>query len=1097
MLTLIEGGFTSLAHDELIKKIKHSLDSGRRVFLIVPEQQTLTAEKEMCDTFPPTAALSLEVTNFTRFTNTSFRTLGGICGEYITASKRSLVMWGVLTELSPLLTMTRGARIITPGTVEKALSAIGEMQSLGIKPEDVSDAERMLDGKDGRLKAKMLDLALIYSLYKRKLKESYGDMTEDVIDLAEKLYTTPEYLENTDVYIEGFTSFTAPQLTLIEALVSIASVTVCLIISKASHEGFEFSEIRDTERRLIRIADKLGTDKKLLRPDAKNQKFNPVFSEICELLWRIDGKIDNDNLQNTDVIRIFEANTPFDECDFVAADIKRRVMAGASFRDFAIIARNTESYSGILDSALEKAGVAHYVSDRKSITSFEAIKLITAAYSVICRGFATGDVMTYAKCGLGGITREECDTFELYVSKWRIDGERFTDGMLWNMNPDGYTESGTDTAERLLEINAIKDKLIAPLSAFRDNACAAATVRQQADALLDFLLDIGLEGALYDRARELNELGDVEEAEQNLRLWQIICDSLDTVVEILGTTSADPESFFNQLSVVFADTAIRTIPSYVDEVSVGQADMIRLIGKRHVYLLGVNQGEFPMTVSDSSYFTDRDKRALSALGLAIMPDLEIKNARELYSFSRAFSLAENSVTLLYTKKTASLGAALPGEVIGRISEITDGRIAPRIISDIPTADKIYSPIRALEEMGKSSPEQKAAIRRALDRTEYGELVRISAGRLDNAETEIDKDALAIIIGKNIYLSQSKIDRYLKCPFKFFATSYLKLKETESAEINQLVVGNFIHSVLEGFFNTIIEDGRSAAELSTDERIEITRRCAEKYVTTSLGGGYNSARADVIISRVARVAEPIIDGLCEEFANCRFTPAFCEMHIDSHTKDTPSSITYDSRDGNHKIIIDGYIDRVDTLKVGNDVYVRVVDYKTGIKKFSLSDIEKGENLQMLLYLKAIVETTEKAFRERLGVENGGEVIPAGIVYVKTSVADVTVERPSDELALAEVKASFERLGASLEDDTSLSAMNPDFTPIQKSRKGEISPITYTRDEWDTLGKQMQEVILDITDEITDGRIGVAEGGKNTPFSPCSDCQFKYLCRSSQS
>lgn len=1097
MLTLIEGGFTSLAHDELIKKIKYSLDGGRKAFLIVPEQQTLTAEKEMCDILPPSAALSFEVTNFTRFTNTAFRTLGGISGEYITSAKRSLVMWGVLTELSPLLSMTRGARIINPGTVAKAISAIGEMQSLGIKPEDVSETEKLLDGTDGRLKAKLLDLSLIYSLYKRKLGESYGDMTEDIIGLATKLYAMPDFLKNTDVYIEGFTSFTEPQLTLIEALVSIAPVTVSLVISKASREGFEFSEIRDTERRLVRIADRLGTEKKLLRPDAKNPKFNPIISEISELLWRIDGKIDNDSLQNDDSVRIFEANTPFDECDFVAADIKRRVMNGAKYRDFAIIARSTENYSGILDSALEKAGVSHYVSERKSILSFEAVKLIGAAYSAICRGFAMGDVMTYAKCGLTGITREECDLFELYVSKWRIEGDRFTDGMLWNMNPDGYTESGTDTAERLMVINGIKDKLITPLATFKDNTQAAVTVREQADALLDFLLEIGLEDSLYERARELSALGENEEAQQNLRLWQIICDSLDTVVDILGSTPADAESFFNQLSVVFADTAIGSIPSYVDEVSVGQADMIRLAGKRHVYLLGVNQGEFPMTVSDSSYFTDRDKRALSELGLAIAPDLEIKNARELYSFSRAFNLAEESVTLLYTVKTASLGAALPGEVIARISDITDKKITPRLICEIPTEDKIYSPIRALEEMGKASLEGKVAIRRALVDTEYRELVEVSEGNLDNGGVQIDEDALGIIIGKNIYLSQSKIDKYLRCPFKFFASSYLKLKETESAEINQLVVGNFIHSVLEGFFNTVIDEGKNAAELTIDERTALTEKCAEKYVRTSLGGGYNSARVDAIISRVARVAKPIIDGLCEEFANCRFTPAFCEMHIDSYTKDTPSSITYDSRDGKHKIIIDGYIDRVDTLKVGGDVYVRVVDYKTGIKKFSLSDIEKGENLQMLLYLKAIVETTEKAFRDRIGAEDGKEIIPAGIVYVKTSVADVTVDRPSDELALAEVKASFERLGASLDDDVSLSAMNPDFTPMQKSRKGDSSPETYTRGEWDTLGEQMREVILNITDEITGGKIGVAEGGAKSPFSPCADCQFRYLCRSSQS
>ena len=109
MLTLYEGGFTSLVHDEIIKKITGAVNVGKRAFLFVPEQQTLTAEAEACDILPPSAALSFEVTNFTRFTNTAFRALGGISGEYITSAKKALVMWGVLTELSPLLAITRGS----------------------------------------------------------------------------------------------------------------------------------------------------------------------------------------------------------------------------------------------------------------------------------------------------------------------------------------------------------------------------------------------------------------------------------------------------------------------------------------------------------------------------------------------------------------------------------------------------------------------------------------------------------------------------------------------------------------------------------------------------------------------------------------------------------------------------------------------------------------------------------------------------------------------------------------------------------------------------------------------------------------------------
>ncbi len=1098
MLTLYEGGFTSVVHEKIIKKISDAIDTGKRVFLFVPEQQTLTAEAHTCDIFPPSAALSFEVTNFTRFTNTAFRSLGGISGEYITSAKKALVMWGVLTELSPMLTMTRGAKNITSGTVTRALEAVNELSALGIRPDELRASEALLNGEDGRLKSKLSDLSLIYSLYKEKLAENYADMTEDLFSLAKKLDSDSYYLSDSVIFIEGFTSFTEPQYALIKSMMKCADLTISLAIKKAAKDSFEYTELVETEHRLIKIARAIGTDVKLLSPDAKSQKYLPVLSEVCELLWRNEGKIDNDSLHflkdNKEVLRIFEASTPFEECDFIASDIKRRVILGESFGDFAIIARGLESYSGILDTSLQKAGVAHFFASPKSINSFEAIKLINTAYSTVIRRFATADVLTYVKCGLIDATRDECDLFELYVNKWKINGYRFIDGMLWNMNPRGYETFTDEDSEKLIKINEIKDKIIFPLRSFSERVNEAATVREHAEALLDFLLEIRLDEKLEERARELSALGEKDAAEQNTRLWQIICNSLDTVVEVLSDLPADAESFINQLSVVFTDANMGSIPSYHDEVSIGCADMVRLYDKKHVYLIGVNAGEFPMTVSDTSFFTDRDKAILARLGLGVSPDLETKNARELFSFSRSFSLAEKSVTLLYTAKTASLGSALPSDVIQRISEITNGLITPTSISDIPLREKIYSPEIALENLGKATLTEKEAIRSALLGTEYFDVLAISEGKLENDEVMIDEEAIGLIIGRDIYLSQTKIDKYLKCPFKYFSSAFLGLDENDKAEINQLVVGNFIHAVLENLFNTVISRGENLNDLDEAEREKLINESSKEYVERELGSAL-SAKNQVIIDRINRVARPIVDGLYDEFANCRFTPVQCEVHIDGYSAETPNSIIYDMESGKHRVIIGGYIDRLDTVKIGKDVYVRVVDYKTGIKEFSLDDVKKGENLQMLLYLKSVVETKNPAFLKRLGVDDDGQLVPAGIVYVKTSVADVTIDSPSDELAKQEVKATFERLGASLDSPEVLEAMNPEFTPMTKTRKGqEPMPATYSLEDWKRINDEMKEAVLSIANEITSGHIVAKTNvSDNASFHPCSDCKFKFICR----
>lgn len=1098
MLILYEGGFTSVAHDEIIKSINHAMNAGKKVFLFVPEQQTLTAEAHTCDIFPPSAALSFEVTNFTRFTNTAFRTLGGISGEYITSAKKALVMWGVLTELSPMLVLTRGAKNINSGTVTRALEAVNELSALGIRPDELRASEALLKGEDGRLKSKMSDLCLIYSLYKEKLSQRYMDMSEDLFSLSKKLDSDSSYLADCVIFIEGFTSFTEGQYQLIKSMIKSTDVNISLTVRKPQKDSFEYTEIAETERRLIRLARSEGTDVQLLTPDAKSQNFLPVLSEVSELLWRNEGKIDNDSLQflkeNDDVIRIFEAATPFEECDFIASDIKRRVMSGDSYRDFAVIARGLDSYSGILDTSLAKSGIPNFFASPKSINSFEAIKLINTAYSTVIRRFASADVLTYLKCGLIDASRDECDLFELYVNKWRINGSRFTDGLLWNMNPRGYETFTEEDSEKLIRINDIREKIISPLLSFAERVNEATTVREHAEALLDFLLEIKLDEKLEHRALELGALGENDAAMQNTRLWQIICNSLDTVVDVLGDMPADAESFINQLSVVFTDTNMGSIPSYRDEVSVGQADMIRLYDKKHVYLIGVNAGEFPRTVSDTSFFTDRDKATLARLGLGVAPDLEIKNARELYSFSRSFSFAQKSVTLLYTEKTASLGSALPSDVILRISEITDNVIVPVQVSDIPLKEKIYSPEMALENLGKATPAEKMAIRSALRGTEYGDVLAVSEGKLENDEITIDKETIGLIIGRDIYLSQTKIDKYLKCPFKYFSSAFLGLDENDKAEINQLVVGNFIHAVLENIFNEVISRGKSLADLTTKEREGLMEKSSKEYVERELGTAL-SMKNQVIIDRINRVARPIVDGLYDEFANCRFTPVRCEVHIDGYNANTPNSIIYETESGKHRVIIGGYIDRLDTVKVGDDVYVRVVDYKTGIKSFSLDDVKKGENLQMLLYLKSVVETENPAFRNSLGVGENGQIIPAGIVYVKTSVADVMIDSPSDELAEKNVKATFERLGASLDSPEVLAAMNPEFTPMAKTRKGqEPVPETYSIEDWARINEEMKAAVLGVADEITSGHIVAKTNvSDNASFHPCADCKFKFICR----
>ncbi len=1096
MLKIVRSSLSESAREAFTEEIKGLVSAGRRAYLIVPEQQTVMAEGMMAAALPSSAALCFEATNFTRFANTTFRSLGGLSGEYCDSAKKALIMWRTLTELSPMLNMTGGRREINSGLVDQALAAVGQMQNLGIHPEQLSEAATLdLVKEDGRLSAKLSDLAAIFSLYKSLLGERYADTGDDAEAMVKKLQQHPDFLSDTAIFIEGFSSFTEPQYALISLLAERTDVSVALTLPIGLESSFEYTEIAECQRRLISSARRHNADVKLQREEGYRKKRKEALDEICRLLWFTNKPNDNITLQNKEDLRIFEANTPYDECAFICEDIKRRVMDGASYSDFAIVARSADGFRGILDSALADAKIPSFTSSRRDINEFEAVKLIYTAYAV-CRGFSREDVISYAKCALSGITRSECDEFETYVNTWQITGRRFTDDEPWSMNPAGYTVTRTEGTDRkLVRINGVRSRIIRPLTALRDRISSAKTVREHAELLLDFLLKINMEASLKSRAEALIKMGEHSLADENAALWQLICNALDTLVSVLGDAPADAEAFLSQLKVVFSATNIGRIPSFADQVTVGSADMLRLYEKKHIYLIGVNAGQFPSTVSDRSYFSDRDRIKLSRCGLAMTPELEIKGARELYIFSRAFSYATDSVTLSYSISDTRFKAIQPAEVIGRIVELTGSAVRPVRIDSLPLAERLYSAENALMSMGEAG-ESYNAVRDALVKSGYEREVAICEGDISNTTARLGVEITPA--DKPLSLTQSRIDSYVGCPFGYFCRYVIRLREEERAEFDARSIGSFIHAILENFFRALSEEGRAAGELTADERASLTRSAAEKYIAL-LGEDVIAAsvRTRIKIDRLCRAALPVVEGLCEEFSRSAFEPRFFELSLSATGGDeaTPDPIRISSEGG--EVSIYGIIDRVDAYKKGEDVYLRVIDYKTGHKEFSPDDMAEGSNLQMFLYLKALVESENEKFRQSLGVGEGGRLVPAGVIYVKTSVRDVRVDSPDDDLASEVVKSAQGREGMVLDDPDVLNAMTLKYTPVYSKRSPDKVAATkrkflYDEEGWAEIMQTVESSVSTVADGIRSGQMD-AEPKEQKGHSPCDYCEYKPICR----
>lgn len=1080
MLVINECGLSNAAHEDMKRELCELIKNGRRAYLIVPEQQTVTAEAEMARELPECAPLYFEVTNFTRLADSIFRSLGGICEGHIDRAHRALVMWRVLTELSPKLDMTRNRSDISDGLVKKALSALDELDGA------VSDEERLFALSEDsalplRLRKKINDISLIRSLYRSILSEKYTDADDAVLRSAVALSENPRHLTGAVFFIEGFTSFTKGQLRVISELIGRSDVKLLLPLPKYDADGFEYTEIRSTRKKIRDLARGAGVDVKLHRYGISIDERPFEIEEALKLLWRSEGEIDNDSLQNRDIIRVFEAHTPFDECDFLCADIKRRVMAGASYSDFAVIARSPEEYLGVLDVALEKSGIPHFMSHTKEISQYEAIKLIYTAYAAAER-FAREDVFAYMKCGFCDAARDDIDEFEIYAMRWGISGKKFLDGDVWNMNPDGYTTRMREELPlELSRINETRKKILSPLIDFSKKTRGIHTVREHAELLYSFLVDMRVEEKL--RKRDDGDGG----------LFSVITDALDTLVEVLGDMSVSAEVFLSQLKVLFSTVRLGKIPSVIDELTVGGAELLRLSGKRHIYLLGVNDGKFPKTPKDDSYLTERERIALASYDLGIEPDLEIKCARELFFFSRAISFAKESVTILYSLTSTDFKPLQRGEIISRLSDISRGIIAPRKICELPPIERIYSPYPARELSDLLNDEERTVVDEALIASGHSPYPYANLD-IENGELTLSGEGTELIYGENLNLTQTRIDSYVKCPLSYFCKYNLGLEDTKPYELSYSGIGSYVHAVLESFFKSVKESGKAPGGLTPGERERITLSASEKYLS-ELSGGVLDTETKILTSRLYRATLPVVEDICDELSDSRFTPEFFELNIGRGKEGLPEAVSFSYPEG--RVSIYGQIDRTDVYKSGDDVYVRVVDYKTGTKRFSPEDIENGENLQMFLYLKAIIDTKNASFKERIGAGVGGKLIPAGVVYVKTSLSDVKVEHDDSAQVSAEIKKSQARQGMLLLDAASIAAQNPSYLPIKFKKDGTPTAASekylYTPEGWEKLMTTVEEVVGRVARRMRTGEIRAAAKGHRGERTPCEYCEYKPFCR----
>lgn len=1094
MIEIIYGAFGSGKTTRILQKISEDTSRGERCFLIVPDQEALSFERLCLRALPGSAQLKLEILGFSRLYNRVCREYGGLSYSYITKPMRSLLMWKTLRDLSPMLKEYSGAS--DAALSDLMLSAISELKASGVTAATVETAAKRLP-KDSALSKRLSDISLIYSCFDNFVAEKYSDSADDLSRLRDIL-RSHAFFKGTKVYVDSFTSFTSVEHQILELIFASADdVTVTLPIRDPEKPSISEESIKHSYTKLLSSAKRYG-DAKLSSLGVSLRAGAPALAYLADNLWQMDKSTDSCTPPKDQESLVCEiCANPYAEAEAVAAHTLSLLKGGARCREIAIIMRDAEKYRGVIEPALEKSGIPFFFSEKSDLCSMPSVKLLLTALRIKRYNWRAADVISHLKTGLCDVERTDADLFEEYVNTWDIKGSQFLSGE-WTMNPDGFVAETSNRALSILEAaNRARIKLTEPLEKLFIMLDAADNVADACRALYRYMLDVSLEDKLSELAAKAQKRGDVKQARELSRIYGIMLSTLAEVAEAVGDEEADTEELMLILKTVFDKTEIGSIPTSIDEVTVGSASMLRTSGIKYAFVLGLCEGEFPAAVNDSGIFSSGDRALLKELDIELSGDLDSRSSDELMYVQRAFSAPSDKLFLL--THTAEINGA------GRFPSLAFNRARALFGNDTVhtyrSEDLDYLVPSPKNAVGFWRSIENETVRASLASALEGYLPDISSSLSRSAQADVCRvspESVGTSLGSSIHFSASSFEKYARCPFSYYCSYVLRLREKKVAEFKTNDIGSFIHYVLEVLLKNAIPNDPDAPMPDADTLIEMTDKAISEYVER-ICPPYVSAskRMSHLYSRLRTLSLLLVGNIVEEFSKSQFRPAFFELKANG--KDgAPSPLVFKLDDGS-RVSFSGIIDRVDLYKQDGNVYVRVVDYKTGTKNFNISDIDKGINTQMLLYLFTLCRSNSAEFKRAIGAEDG-ETLPAGVVYLSANISIIDAEGylDADEI-LARASAKLDRSGMLLCEENILQAMNSELDSrflagIKKNSKNELyggSAATTAEGFAQTYGK-LESVIRKIATEL---RSGVADATplRHNGSLPCEYCEARPICR----
>lgn len=1053
--------------------IQKSMDYPDDSFIvIVPEQYTMETQKKFVSLHPKKGIMNIDILSFQRLAYRIFGEVGGGDTPVLDDMGKNLIIRKVMENSKNELYIFQND-INKFGFVTEIKSVISELLQYAVSPDQIREIEVKLEDNqllDGKLK----DIEVVYRAFLEYIDQNYIT-SEEILDVLCDIVYESEILKNSVIAIDGFTGFTPIQYRLLGKLLKCAKDVVIAITIDAEerinvHEGMQniFFMSKETICKLVQTAEEqmVKVNKHIILENGAQSRFGDLkdLSFLEKNIFRYNGKKFR---EKTDSIQIYEAMNPKEEISYIAGQIIKLTREdGYRYRDIAVITGDMDRYGDMAYRIFEQNNIPCFTDSKRSIIGNPFVEFIRSVIEIIQMNFSYESIFRYLRTGLTDISREEVDEIENYCIAMGIRGaNRWKE--IWVRN---YRNSRSEKAD-LEHLNKTREKVILPLmqlyAVFKDKE---RTVLSLTTGLYEFIISMKIQYKLENYVTYFDSHGDRSRCGEYRQVYGKVIDLFDKITELLGSEKVSLKEYADLLDAGFEEIKVGLVPPSVDCVVVGDIERTRLDNVKVLFFAGVNDGVVPKKSESRGVLSEFDRDSLEKMEIKLAPSSREKTFIQKFYLYLIMTKPSEKLFLSFIRTDMEGKSASPSYLIYAIR-------------------KMFPLIKMCRSEGTS------------DIFEYIQIPKTELLWTDENCRKALSDATAMrLYGENIVGSVTRIEEFASCEFAHFLNYGLCLSEREEYEIAVRDVGTILHSVLESISSTLKEAGKSFVGLEERYRRELVNDTVIK-VTQDFGNTIlqDSKRNQYMVKRLIDLADRTVWAIGKQLEHGKFEPELFEVPFEilvgegKQEKNGNQSETNQQgvKSNNTEIMLHGKIDRIDICEDEENVYVKIVDYKSGNSDFNLLKTYYGLKLQLMAYMKAAVEIEGKRHK-------GKKIIPAGVLYYNISNPIVekqeedksnTDERILEELRTKGLVNSDPYVAKLLDDATGKSKV----VPVKFSKSGEIENTrnTISSVQFRNLNEFVADKMAEMSENIIKGKVAL-NPYKEGKTESCTYCQYNEIC-----